>query len=502
MDEKNPDTGNNIQEKLQILQMPVGLPDILSCDGKHIFMKSQKFDLEGNRLEIGPNSGDFATQASKQRGDDAHIFAPMGFLDDTWFHRSYWVLGQSFAGGHGGYYQAGRFAPSGRILVNGNGYVYGYGRKPEYLRWTTTLEHQLFAAEPNPPEIPEGFGKKGGGGLSGTYAQFPKTKSLDPTGKPLTVEAWITSTKPQGVIIARGGPAEGFALTLKAGRPEFLVRSNETLSTVSGQKRIVGGWHHVAGVLDTDKSMKLYVDGELVGEGKASGLLTKDPAQPLEIGLDGQTAVGEYNTQLPFTGLIDEVRLYFLAASAEQIAKRFGDGSEISSDAVLAVSFDDGTARDLSVERNNGTIEGARAVNGKFGKAMQFSAQKKAGGNNAQKPGDSLVQPKWKQDIPIYVRSMMLSGENLFIAGPPDIIDEEETFQKLTESDPEVQELLAAQDAVLNGDDGLLLSVNTATGEIENKIELGTLPTWDGMAGANGQLFLSTLDGKIICFGK
>ena len=161
MDETNPETGNNMQEKLQILQMPVGLPDILSCDGRHIFMKSQKFDLEGNRLEIGPNSGDFATQASKQRGEDAHIFAPMGFLDETWFHRSYWVLGQSFAGGHGGYYQAGRFAPSGRILVNGNGYVYGYGRKPEYLRWTTTLEHQLFAAEPNPPEIPAGFGKQG-----------------------------------------------------------------------------------------------------------------------------------------------------------------------------------------------------------------------------------------------------------------------------------------------------------------------------------------------------
>ena len=41
--------------------------------------------------------------------------------------------------------------------------------------------------------------------------------------------------------------------------------------------------------------MKLYVDGELVGEGKASGLITKDPGQGLEIGLDGQTAVGEYN---------------------------------------------------------------------------------------------------------------------------------------------------------------------------------------------------------------
>ncbi len=274
-------------------------------------MKSQKFDFDGNRLEIGPNSGDFASQASKQRGEDAHIFAPMGFLDETWFHRSYWVLGQSFAGGHGGYYQAGRFAPSGRLLVNGNGYVFGYGRKPEYLRWTTTLEHQLFAAEPDPPEIPAGFGKSGGGcGTAGQYAQFGKSPTLDPTGKPLTVEAWVTATRPQGVIIARGGPAEGFALSLQDGRPHFDVRANSELSLVTGNKRIVGGWHHVAGVLDTDKSMKLYVDGELAGEGKANGLIASDPAQGLEIGIDAQSSVGNYAVT-QFTGAIDEVRLYF-----------------------------------------------------------------------------------------------------------------------------------------------------------------------------------------------
>ncbi len=248
--------------------------------------------------------------------------------------------------------------------------------------------------------------------------------------------------------------------------------------------------------------MKLYVDGQLAGEGKAPGLITKDPAQPLEVGLDGQTAVGEYNTQMPFTGLIDEVRLYFLAANAEQIAARFGDGTEISDEAVLAVSFDDGTARDYSIKRNNGTVEGAQLVKGKFGKALQFSPRKKGGGNAAQKPGDSLVQPKWKKDIPIYVRAMVLAGQTLFIAGPPDIIDEEETFEQLTKGDPRVQKLLADQDAVLNGDDGLLLSINTATGKVENKIKLGTLPAWDGMAGANGQLYLSTLDGTVMCFGK
>ena len=506
MDETNPETGNNLQEKVAVLQMPVGLPDILSCDGKHIFMKSQKFDLEGNRLEIGPNSSDFAGQASKQRGEDAHIFAPMGFLDETWFHRSYWVLGQSFAGGHGGYYQAGRFAPSGRLLVNGNGYVFGYGRKPQYLRWTTTLEHQLFAADPNPPEIPAGFLKKKGKGTASpsSFATFPKTPSLDPTGKPLTVEAWVTATKPQGVIVARGGPSEGFALTIEAGRPTFHVRANSKLTTISGKKRIVGGWHHVAGVLADDKSMTLYVDGESTGTAQANSLIRSDPAQPLDVGADGQTAVGGYKSPMQLSGVVDEVRLYFSAASGEQIAKRHADGSEISGDAVLAVSFDDGSARDHSLQRNNGTIEGGKPVDGKFGKAIQFTAKgKKKGGNSSIKPGDSLVDPKWTQDVPIYVRAMVLGGKTLFIAGPPDIIDEESTFKQLSQSDPRVARLLTKQDDALEGRDGAqLLSVDIETGEVVHTVQLKSLPSWDGLAGANGQLFLSTLDGKVMCFGK
>ncbi|TWU03644.1 outer membrane protein assembly factor BamB family protein [Neorhodopirellula pilleata] len=516
MDETNPETGNNMQEKVAILQMPVGLPDILTCDGQHVFMKSQKFDLEGNRLEIGPNSGDFVGQVSKQRGPDAHIFAPMGFLDDTWFHRSYWVLGQSFAGGHGGYYQAGRFAPSGRILVNGNGYVYGYGRKPQYLRWTTVLEHQLFAADPNPPEIPEvqgGQGKGNGQGKgqqpSGSGISFSKSQSLNPLGKPITVEAWITSTQPQGVILARGGPTAGFALSLKDGKPEFHVRARRELSTVSGPKRIIGGWHHIVGVLDESKQMHLYVDGELAATGIANELLDTDPVQGLDIGEDGQSAVGDYQSPMPFVGVIDEVRLYFEAIDGDRITKRYREGTELSSDAVLAVSFDDGTARDHSVHRNNGTMDGVRSIEGKFGQAVQFVAtkrqvgNKKAGGNSTLKPGESLVKPKWTSDVPIYVRGMVLAGSNLFIVGPPDTINEEETFAKLSDDDDEVQQELALQDAALEGEDGSsLLSVSIDTGTISNELKLPSLPTWDGLAGANGSLFLSTLDGTVMCFGQ
>ena len=510
MDHTNPKTGNNIQEMLQVLQMPVGLPDILSSDDKYVYMKSQKFDLEGNRLEIGPNSGDFAEQASKQRGDGAHLFAPMGYLDGTWFHRSYWVNGQSFAGGHGGYYQAGRFAPSGRILVNGEGYVYGYGRKPEYLRWTTTLEHQLFAAPPEPPEIPDGFLKKGGGkpASGGAVVSFGKPPSMNPKGKPITIEAWVTSTKPKGTIIARGGPTDGFALTLQNGQPQFHVRADFKLKTITAKKRIVGGWHHVVGVLAEDKKMTLYVDGEQVAEGEATGMLSSDPAQGMEVGSDEQTAVGDYKSPNPLSGVVDEVRMYFAAATAEQVAARFKDGSEIPIEPVLVASFDDGTARDMSTHRNNGTVSGGKPVEGKFGQGIQIAgAGPKKGGpksnNPSQKPGDSLVKPKWTADVPIYVRAMVLAGGNLFIVGPPDIIDEESTFKQLTEKDPEVQKLLAAQDDALEGKiGGQLLAVNTNAGEIEHTVELGTLPAWDGLAGANGQLFLSTLDGQVMCFGK
>jgi len=517
IDETNPETGNNIQEKVKVLQMPVGLPDILSSDGKFMYMKSQKFDLEGNRLKIGPNSGDFAAQASVQRGDSAHLFAPMGFLDDSWFHRSYWVLGQSFAGGHAGYFQAGKFAPSGRLMVNGNGYVYGYGRKPEYLRWTTTMEHQLFKADPNPPEIPADFNKAVNAASPGSYAQFPKSASLNPAGKPITIEAWVTATKPNGVIAARGGPAEGFALILEEGRPAFLVRSENKLTSVKGPRRVVGGWHHIVGVLTQDKQMRLFVDGERVAEEVATGLLTKDPAQGLEIGADAGSAVGEYETPHSFAGIIDEVRLYLNATDDAAIAERFKNGSELGNDPRLVVPFDDGTARDFSTYRNNGTLDGGALVEGKIGNAIQFTAKNGAVAKRngaaknavadkaatAPKAGNSLVKPKWANDVPIYVRAMVLAGNKLFIAGPLDMIDEEATFKQLSEKDEGVQKLLADQDQALEGKiSGLLLSVNCDSGLVEQSIELGTLPAWDGMSGASGKLFLSTTDGRLMCFGK
>ncbi len=283
IDEKDPATGENLQARLQILNMPAGLPDILSSDGKFIYMRSQQFDREGRRMAIGPHSGQASEQGSVQRGETAHLFSPSGFLDGSWFHRSYWVYGRSFAGGHNGYYQAGKFTPGGRIMVFDDENVYGFGRKSQYYKWTTTLEHQLFASRKNPPETDPALARRG---QRGTMIQFENTAKLNPKDKPVTVEMWVKAEKNKnGVLLARGGPTHGFSLYVDQGKPYFAVRKDGTVRTVSGDQQITGRWTHVAGAL-TDEKLNLYIDGQLVATADSGGLLTDDPAQAMEIGAD------------------------------------------------------------------------------------------------------------------------------------------------------------------------------------------------------------------------
>ncbi len=145
MDDKDPETGQDMHlaylKRTQGNNMPVAHSDILSCDGKNIWMRSQKINFAGKRLEIGLQS------VREQNPEDFHIFCQNGFLDDTYFFRSYWTYGRRVTGGYGGWYQAGRIVPSGRILCVDDGGVYGYGRKPEFMVNSSVLEYQLFAAD-------------------------------------------------------------------------------------------------------------------------------------------------------------------------------------------------------------------------------------------------------------------------------------------------------------------------------------------------------------------
>ncbi len=150
MDEKDPASGRHLQN-LQAgwcgLTMPVALPDILSSDGKRIYMRSQAFSLDGKRLRIAPDL-DVAYQAR----EDVHLFSPVGFLDDTWMHRTYWLLGVTVTYGWRMWFEGGRFAPAGRILSFNDTAAYGFGRRPEHYAQSPILEYQLYGADRTPEE--------------------------------------------------------------------------------------------------------------------------------------------------------------------------------------------------------------------------------------------------------------------------------------------------------------------------------------------------------------
>jgi len=131
---RDPKTGLEPQEAIRGVTMPGAIPDVLATDGSSIFMRHQRFDLSGEPLE--------------QNVD--HLFSSAGYLDDTWWHRTYLQIGRQMSGGYGGWGTAGNQRISGRALVRNERRAFGFGRK-EYTITGSHLglqsEYHLFAAD-------------------------------------------------------------------------------------------------------------------------------------------------------------------------------------------------------------------------------------------------------------------------------------------------------------------------------------------------------------------
>jgi hypothetical protein len=492
-------TGKDIQSYVSWLNMPVAMPDILSSDGRLVYMKSQAFNLDGTRLplEAMPAAGDAdkgappATQDSAQ----AHLFSPTGLLDDSGWHRTYWMYGSKFVSGWCGYFLAGKVAPSGRILVFDDSKVYGFGRKPQYYRWTTPIEHQLFAADKSPMELPSRRTAASTPSTGPSLIRVEKSSSLNPVGKPLTVEVWINAEQPNGVILAHGGSNHGYALYLQNGQPRFIVRANGNLSSVSAKKKTVGQWVHLAGVLMADKELRIYVNGRFSASAKASGLLTANPAEAMEIANDEGSKVGDYGDPFGFKGLIDEVRLYHRVLRDTEIRKHASARRQAAINKLglaLYYSFDEGNAADTSGNKNNGKIEGAAAAQGKFSRALRFTGRASASASGF------LVRHNWTQDVPLFARAIVLAGETLFVAGPPDLLDEQQAFSRI--DDANVRRNLEDQSASFKGEKGaILMAVSAADGKTLAQYDLDNTPVFDGLIAADSRLYMTTTNGQVLC---
>ncbi len=89
------------------------------------------------------------------------------------------------------------------------------------------------------------------------------------------------------------------------------------------------------------------------------------------------------------------------------------------------------------------------------------------------------------KDPDIYVNSMVLTKNNLFVAGPPAIGNEE------------TQE---AKDKWQGKEGGSLLCISSTDGNLLSEIKIESPPVFDGMIAAYGKIFISLQNGSVVCF--
>jgi hypothetical protein len=205
--------------------------------------------------------------------------------------------------------------------------------------------------------------------------------------------------------------------------------------------------------------------------------------------------VGDYEGPFPFKGLIDEVRVYSRALAGSEIgAHAHGDGpSNMDMEGlVLWYAFEEEGARDASGQNNHGKPEGIALVEGRIRKGMRFTGR-------ARPVKDYKVHHHWTMDLPLLARSLCRAGDTLFLAGPPDLIDEEQVFEQI--DDPEIMRSLVEQTAAINGKRGaVLLAVSSDDGKEVASLDLAESPIFDGMIAANEKLYMATMDGSVLCF--
>ena len=90
--------------------------------------------------------------------------------------------------------------------------------------------------------------------------------------------------------------------------------------------------------------------------------------------------------------------------------------------------------------------------------------------------------PRWSIKVPVRVMAMVVAGDTLFVAGPPDVVPDGDAW------------------AALDGrKGGVLWAVAAADGKKLAEHKLAGPPVFDGMAAANGRIYIATRDGRLVC---
>jgi len=107
------------------------------------------------------------------------------------------------------------------------------------------------------------------------------------------------------------------------------------------------------------------------------------------------------------------------------------------------------------------------------------------GSKEGKKKKGKTLKYKWETYIPVRVRAIVLTKNKLILAGPADIVPEDDPAASFKPNAKSV-----------------LTMISKENGKVINEQKLNETPAFDGLIAAEGRLFMSCKNGVVLCLGN
>jgi len=131
--------------------------------------------------------------------------------------------------------------------------------------------------------------------------QLSQEKSPNIVNRGILLEGKVESSEPNGVIIAQGGDAQGFALLLHNRYLRFITCVNGQISRVQTKDPLSSLNFNFKAKMTSEGDVFISINNKLLGSGKVTPLKVM-PIDGLAVGSDPGGSVGEYEPGYPIKG--------------------------------------------------------------------------------------------------------------------------------------------------------------------------------------------------------
>jgi outer membrane protein assembly factor BamB/ubiquinone/menaquinone biosynthesis C-methylase UbiE len=406
-----------------------GFSDVLSSDGVNIYMRDMRFVINGKT----------------KPGNIPHLYSSAGFLDDSWWHRTYWQFGDKMGGRYTGWFASGERRNSGRLMVVDKDNIYGFGRRNQYDYMGShvgmgKMHYVLYAA--NRSESPK---------------KHPHHIAID-LGDTVMIDGFTylprQDRRDGGVIyeyeffVSQDGN--------QWGKPVIKSCFSNTNSNTAQQ------------IVRFEKPVK----GRYIKLVSKSAIKGHPWAGAAEIGVLGKIVGGQ-------SSVSSDTKATSLAKNRWKILS-FSSEARLQRNCLAVYAIDDNPDTYWHTEW------------------ATASGQSKLAWD--QKKPD--LPSRWNTRIELLAWGMVLSDKILFVAGPADLFGTASGDAPHVYDSAPAKSLQAQRDALDGKKGSLLWAVSAETGKKLSEYKLKGMPAWDGLIAANERLYLTMQDGTIKCFSN